>query len=180
MVPDRQQAIGVRRQINTHDGSLLVDHMIDETRILMGKTIMGLLPDVGGEQIIERGDFSPPRQFGGDLQPLGVLVEHRIDDVDKGLIAVEQPVSTGEQISFEPSFALMLAEHLHDPAFGCEKFIVVLGPGLPLPIGDLKNGVQAVGKRLVGAEDPEIPLLFIEFDHIAQELSQHVGVGGLN
>ena len=29
-----------------------------------------------------------PRQLRGDLQPLGVLVEHRVDDVDKGLVAV--------------------------------------------------------------------------------------------
>ena len=65
-------------------------------------------------------------------------------------------------------------------AVGCEKFIVVLGPGLPLPIGNLHNSIQPVGERLVGAEDPEIPLLFIEPDHIAQELSQNVRVSSLN
>jgi len=54
-----------------------------------------------------------------------VLVEHRIDDVDERLIAVEQSVPTGEQIAFEPPLALVLAEHRVQYASGmCEKFVV--------------------------------------------------------
>ena len=114
--------------------------MVDESRVLMGKAVMGLLPDVGGEQIIERGDFSPPRQLGCDLQPFGVLVEHGIDDVNKGLVAVDPTVPTGEEVTF----ALMLGEHLHDLAVGCQKLIGFFYPGFPLAVGHLKNGVQPV------------------------------------
>src|SRR3546814_8611513 len=54
------------------------------------------------------------QQGPGCLEPLGVLVEHRIDDVHERLIAVEHAVTSGEQVSLEPALALMLAEHLHD------------------------------------------------------------------
>ena len=145
----------------------------------MGKAVMRLLPDMGGEQVVQRGDFPPPGQFGGDFQPLGVLVEHRIDDVDKGLVAIEQPMPSGEQIAFEPTFTLMLAEHFHDPSVGGKKLIIRFRPGFPLAVGDLKNSIQAVGKRLVGTKNPEIALLLIKVDHLAQEFSQNMGVGGL-
>jgi hypothetical protein len=66
-----------------------------------------------------------------DLQPLGVLVEHGIDDVDKGLVAVEKPVPTGEQIALQPALALVLAQHLHHPPVGRQ---VVVGRGVGLPL----------------------------------------------
>src|SRR4029434_3921877 len=40
-----------------------------------------------------------------DLQPLCVLVEHRVDDVDERLVAVEEPVPAREQVTLEPSLA---------------------------------------------------------------------------
>ena len=66
--------------------------MIDEARVLMGKAVMGLLPDVRGEQVIQRRDFSSATATERDFQPLGVLVEHRIDDVNKCLVAIEEPM----------------------------------------------------------------------------------------
>ena len=53
MVEHRQKAIGVRRQINPYDIRLLVDHVIEEAGVLMGETIVILLPDVRGEQVVE-------------------------------------------------------------------------------------------------------------------------------
>ena len=41
------------------------------------------------------------------LQPFGVLVEHRIDDMDKGLVAAEEAVSACQKITFQPTLALM-------------------------------------------------------------------------
>jgi hypothetical protein len=43
----------------------------------------------------------------GHLQPFGVLVEHRVDDVDKGLVAAEEAVPASQQITFQPALALM-------------------------------------------------------------------------
>ena len=42
------------------------------------------------EQVVERRDRPPPRDPARDLQPLRVLVEHRVDDVDERLVAVEE------------------------------------------------------------------------------------------
>ena len=57
------------------------------------------------------------------LQPLGVLVEHGIDDVDEGLVAGEKAVAAGEQIAFQPSLAHMLAEHFHHAAIGRDMIV---------------------------------------------------------
>jgi hypothetical protein len=66
-----------------------------------------------------------PRDLAAHLEPLGVLVEHRIDDVDEGLVAREQAVAAGQQIAFEPAFAEVFGEHFHHPAVGRE--LVVAG-----------------------------------------------------
>ena len=176
VVHHRQQAVGIRRKINPHDLGFLVDDVVDEAGILVGEAVVILAPDMGGQQVVQRGDLAPPRQVRGDLQPLGVLVEHRIDDVDERLVAVEQPVPTGEQIALEPALALVLAEHFHHAPGGREPFVVRLGRGVPLALGHFKQSLQAVGERLVGTEDAEIPLLAVQLHHIAQERPEHMGV----
>ena len=89
VIKDRQQTIGIGRQVNAHDIGLLVDDVVEEAGILVGEAVVILLPHVGGEQIVERGDLPAPRQFQGYLQPFGVLAEHRVDDANERLIAVE-------------------------------------------------------------------------------------------
>ena len=106
--------------------------MVEEAGILVREAVVILLPDVGGEQIVQRGDLAPPRQFQGDLQPLGVLTEHRIDDANEGLIAVEQSVPPGQQITLQPTLTLVLAEHRVQHASGRrEEFIIVHLAGRP-------------------------------------------------
>ena len=48
--------------------------------------------------------------------------------------------------------------------------------GLPLLVGGLEDGGQAVRRGLVGAEDAEVPLVVVELDHVAEELAQGAGV----
>jgi len=103
-----------------------------------------------------------------------VLVEHRIDNVDERLIAIEESVPAGQQVAFEPSLALVLAEHFHDASAGREKFVVRHGLGVPLALGHLKESFQAVGERFVRAEDPENPLLTVQLHHIAQKAPEHM------
>ena len=81
-----------------------------------------------GQQIIQRGDRPSPRNVARDLEPLGVLIEHRIHDVNKRLIAGKEPVPSREQIAFQPALAQMLAQHFHDPPVG--RHMVVVGKNL--------------------------------------------------
>ena len=139
----------------------------------MGEAIVVLLPDVRREQVVQRRDLAPPRQFERDLQPFRMLAEHRIDDADEGLIAVEQAVSPRQQIALEPSLALMLAEHgVQDATLRREKLIVVDFAGVPLAIGDLKDVAEKIRKRLVRTEDAEIALVLVEARHVAKEFAR--------
>ena len=115
MVGNRQQAVGVRRQIDADDLGFLVDDVVDEARVLVGEAVVILAPDMARQEVVQRGDRPPPGDVIAHLQPLGVLVEHRIDDVDERLVAGEEAVPAGEQIALEPALALVLAEHLHYP-----------------------------------------------------------------
>lgn len=87
----REQCIGVRRQVDPDNIRLLVDHVIDEPRVLMAKAIVVLPPDVGTQEIVKRGDRSPPWNVVAHLQPFGVLVEHRVDDMDESFVAGKKP-----------------------------------------------------------------------------------------
>jgi hypothetical protein len=96
MIEDRQQAVRIGRQVDPDDIGLFVDDVIEETGILMGEAVVILLPHVRGEQIVQRRNLPPPGQFQTDLEPFRVLAEHRIDDANEGLVAVEQPVASGQ------------------------------------------------------------------------------------
>ena len=77
--------------------------------VLVREAVVVLAPHVRREQVVERGDRPPPRDVARHLQPLRVLVEHRVDDVDEGLVAVEEAVPAGEQVALEPALAEVLA-----------------------------------------------------------------------
>ena len=48
-----------------------------------------------------------------------MLVQHRIDDVNERLVAVEEPVPSGEQVALEPALTHVLGQHLeHAPVPG--------------------------------------------------------------
>ena len=61
VVHDRQQRVGVRRQVHANHVGLLVDDVIDEARILVGEAVVVLPPDVRREQVVQRGDGPAPR-----------------------------------------------------------------------------------------------------------------------
>ena len=105
VVGDGEQGVGVRRQIDADGVGLLVGDVVDEAGVLVREAVVVLPPDVRGEQVVERGDGLAPGQLVAGLEPLGVLVEHRVDDVDESLVAGEEAVTAGEQVAFEPAFA---------------------------------------------------------------------------
>jgi len=67
---------------------------------LLAKAIVVLPPDVRGEQVVEGGDRSAPANVTATLKPLGVLIEHRVNNVDKCLIAGKEAMTPCEQIAF--------------------------------------------------------------------------------
>src|SRR5208337_4949399 len=90
-----EKRIGVGREVDAHDAGLLVANIVDEARVLMAKAVMVLAPNMRGEKIVERGYRPAPGNLAAALKPFRMLVEHRIDDVDEGLVAIEQPVPAG-------------------------------------------------------------------------------------
>ena len=82
-----------------------------------------------------------------DVQPLGVLVDHRIDDVSERLVGVEEAVPAGEQVPLQPADELCLG----DAELG-------LAGGLLLPerLGDPAQLVPAL-REVILAVDPTAP-----------------------
>ena len=70
VVGDRQQAVGVRRQVDPDDLRLLVDDVVDEAGVLVREAVVVLPPHVRGEQVA----FVPPfqRVLGEHLQHAAV------------------------------------------------------------------------------------------------------------
>ena len=81
-----------------------------------------------------------------------------------------------QQITFEPAFALMFAEHFHHTSIGCEKLVIGHGRGVPLALGHIKESLQAVREGFVRTKDTEISLFTLGFRYIAQERSKHMSV----
>src|SRR5260370_42307710 len=105
VVSDGQQSIGVWGKIDANDFGLFVDHMIDEARVLMAEPVVVLPPHMRTEQVVQRSDGPPPANMTRDLEPLGVLIEHRIHNVNEGLVTVEKTVAASEQVTLQPAFA---------------------------------------------------------------------------
>jgi hypothetical protein len=108
-----------------------------------------------------------------DLQPLGVLIQHRVDDVDEGFVAREEAVPAREEIALEPALALMLRQHLHDAAVGAEVSVGVFECGEPGLAGHLVHRIEPVGRRFVRAEQPEIALCRVQAHDLAQQAAEH-------
>jgi hypothetical protein len=106
-----------------------------------------------------------------------VLVEHRIDHVGERLVGVEEPVSAGEQVPFEPTNQRVLGQHFHDAAVARELTAVgIFGQhvGEPGLLARLVYRLQPVRRRLVGAEHTERRRVGAQ--NIAQEFAQRSGV----
>jgi len=123
---DGQERIGVRRQINADNVPLLVRDKIDEARVLVRESVVILSPYVGCQQVVQRGDGPAPGNLSADLQPFGVLIEHRIHNVDKGLVAGEKTVAASEKIALKPSLTGVLRISITRPPGGrCSSVLSV-------------------------------------------------------
>jgi hypothetical protein len=117
-----------------------------------------LTPHCAGEQDVERRNGLTPGHLETLLNPLGMLVDHRVNNVHERLVAVEKSMATGEDVAFEPALHGVLRQHLHDSALRAEVaaiFIlwqVSIHPDLLSSLVDL---AELVALRLVRAHDAE-------------------------
>src|SRR5580700_3198982 len=63
----RQEAVCIGRQIDAHDVGFLIRDMINKARILVGKAIVVLSPDMRREQVIQRRDRLAPWDHPANL-----------------------------------------------------------------------------------------------------------------
>lgn len=66
----------------------------------MCETIVILSPDCGCEEDVEGSDLDTPFDFVTLLNPFTMLVDHGIDDVNEWFVAVEETMSSGENVAF--------------------------------------------------------------------------------
>ena len=91
MIGDRQQRIGIGRQVDRATDGPLVGDQIDEAGILVREAVVVLTPDRRRQQDVLGRDRRTPRHLVlADVQPLGVLVEHRVDDVGERFVGVKR------------------------------------------------------------------------------------------
>ncbi len=116
----------------------------------------------------------------GHLQPLGMLVEHRIDNMNERLVTREEAMTSGEQITFQPTLAHVLTQHLHYAAIRRQVLVHRQERLHPLLICNLINRIQSVGRGLIWTEHAKILVLLVLFHHVAQEVAKHTrGFGKL-
>ena len=88
-----------------------------------------------------------------------MLIYHGVDDVDEWFVAVEKTMPAGENITLEPAFTGVLAEHFHHTAIECQVssiFIFLEVFAQPYFLASFVNLTELVGLGLIGAEDPEV------------------------
>jgi len=173
VVGDREERVCIGRQVDADDLGLLVDDVVDEARVLVREAVVVLAPDVRAEQVVERGQRLPPGDPACHLQPLRVLVEHRVDDVDEGLVAIEEPMPAGEQVPLEPALAEVLRKHLEHAALRSQVLVRWQELGLPDTARGLEDAREPVRVGLVGAEQAEG--LRVARDHVAEEGAEDAG-----
>ncbi len=151
-----EKGVGVRREIDADDLGALVEDVVDEAGILVRETVVVLTPHVRRQKVVEGGDGGPPRQLPRRLQPLDVLVDHRVDDVDERLVAGEQSVPAGEEVALQPALAGVFGEDLHHAAVPVQVLVDREEFGLPGLAAGVEDGLQPVGGGLVRADEPEV------------------------
>ena len=167
VVKAAQQTVGIRRQIQADNVGLLVGNVVQEAGVLMGVAVVVLLPDIGGQDQIQRCNALPPRQLIADLEPLCVLCHHGVHHADEALVAGKEAVAAGEQIAFQPALAQVLGQHrVHDAAIMGKELINRDDGRVPVALGSLEALVQAVGHGLVRSEDAEVLCVGVQLEHI--------------
>ena len=172
------ERVRVGRQRDPQDRALLGEQAVDEARVLVRIAVVVLAPRVRREQDVERPERQPPRDLVRHLEPLGVLRDLRVDDLDERLVAREQGVPAGLEVALEEALAEVLGEDLDDAPVRREAAVGLVGPCVRPP-RHLEHGPELVRFELVRAEDPEVAVVLGAHHHLAQvrpDLVERAGV----
>ena len=111
----------------------------------MCKSVMILLPYVGCQDEVKGSDRLSPGKLIADLQPFCMLSCHGINDTDKCLIACEETMTSGKQITFQPSLTHMLTKHtVHNTSISGQTIIIVNQLCVPVTVLSLEYTIQTV------------------------------------
>src|ERR1700722_13630610 len=143
----------------------------------MSKTVVILPPYQRCDEDVDRWHRrAPVNLLLRLLEPLGVLVEHRIDNVYEGFVSGEEAVAASKNVAFKPALEGVLAEHLHDAARDVEFAatgilrLVLREPCLFRSRIDRREPVRG---GFIGAEDTEGS--HIAAHYFRKKVSKHVG-----
>ena len=106
-----------------------------------------------------------------------MLVEHRINHVDKGFVGIDEPVAAGQQVAFQHSLNRVFAQNFNYASVRCQLSAVrVLGKIFLNPelLAHLINVIQLIGGGFIRPENPEIR--HIQLHDVAQERAQRAGI----
>ncbi len=171
MIGHGKQRIGVGRKINADYFRLFINDVIYEAGVLVAETVVILPPDVRCQQIVERSNRATPRDVARSLQPLGMLVEHRINDMDERFVTVEESVTTCQKVAFKPALTEVLAQNLHHPAIWREMVIPRQSSACKDSVRHFKESVKTVRGSFVRPHHPKVPAVGVALHHVAQEAS---------
>ena len=175
--------IRVRRIICIDDMRLvcLVEEQIDKAGILMREAVVVLTPHMTRQQDVETADRRAPRNLShSSLEPFAVLVDHRIDHMDKALVRTPHTRTPGEHVALEKPFALVLGKLLDYLARARKQLIVIrvcIIAGIPLFFCHVVCSLQTIGRRLIWAEDAEV--VHVSGEHVGSIGAEYArGLGG--
>ena len=162
MIEARQQTVSVWWQIHTNNICFLVSKVIQESWVLMCKSVVILLPYIRSKDKVQRSDWLSPGKLVCNFDPFSMLCCHRVNYTDECFVRSEESMTTCQQVSFQPSLAHMLRKHtVHDTAVCSKVVIIAVHICIPRTILYFKCMIQTVGHRLIWSKDTEVLVLFI-------------------
>ena len=99
-----QEAVGIRREVDTSGVSLEIENSADERRVLMREPVVFLTSPGGGFEVVEGGIREPEVGLLGYLDELGVLDHHGLRDADKGFVRREKRRAPGQGIPLNHTY----------------------------------------------------------------------------